>query len=144
MGLILYIVDEAEFNRWIKSAILTLRSAKKDSDSGDYNWACFKSHQAAEKALKALLWGLGAPRTGHSLIELGNALKNVGIEVPDDIYEVVTRLSKFYIPTRYPDAWSEGVPEDYYTEIEAREAIDFAEKVISWVENVWKKLLKRG
>ncbi|MEM1920759.1 MAG: HEPN domain-containing protein, partial [Ignisphaera sp.] len=61
-----------------------------------------------------------------------------------DIYEALVRLSKFYIPTRYPDVWSEGVPEDYYTESESREAIEFAEKVIDWVISVWRKLLKSG
>lgn len=116
-------IDEAEFNRWIRSAELTLGSAKRDLNEGDYNWACFKAHQVAEKALKALLWGLGSPRIGHSLVELGNALRSIGIEIPKDIYEAFVRLSKFYIPTRYPDVWTEGIPEDYYTENEATEAI---------------------
>jgi len=140
----LYSFDESEFNRWIKSARLTLESAKKDHVNRDYNWSCFKAHQAAEKALKALLWGLGSPRIGHSLVELGNVLKSIGIEISIDIYEALVRLSKFYIPTRYPDVWSEGVPEDYYTESESREAIEFAEKVIDWVISVWRKLLKSG
>ncbi|MEM2201494.1 MAG: HEPN domain-containing protein [Ignisphaera sp.] len=139
----MHIVDEAEFSRWIKSAELTLRSAKRDCDAGDYNWACFKAHQVAEKALKVLLWGLGNPKTGHSLIELGNSLRSIGVEIPRDIYEVLARLSKFYVPTRYPDAWSEGIPEDYYTEGEAREAIEFAEKVLTWVITLWRKLLKK-
>ncbi|MEM0490189.1 MAG: HEPN domain-containing protein [Ignisphaera sp.] len=140
----MYSFDESEFNRWIKSARLTLESAKKDHVNRDYNWSCFKAHQAAEKALKAILWGLGSPRIGHSLVELGNVLKSIGIEISIDIYEALVRLSKFYIPTRYPDVWSEGVPEDYYTESESREAIEFAEKVIDWVISVWRKLLKSG
>ncbi|MEM2009137.1 MAG: HEPN domain-containing protein [Ignisphaera sp.] len=140
----MYSFDESEFNRWIKSARLTLESAKRDHVNRDYNWSCFKAHQAAEKALKAILWGLGSPRIGHSLVELGNVLKSIGIEISIDIYEALVRLSKFYIPTRYPDVWSEGVPEDYYTESESREAIEFAEKVIDWVISVWRKLLKSG
>ncbi|MEM4619254.1 MAG: HEPN domain-containing protein [Desulfurococcaceae archaeon] len=128
----------------MKCIRLTLESAKKDHVNRDYNWSCFKAHQAAEKALKAILWGLGSPRIGHSLVELGNVLKSIGIEISIDIYEALVRLSKFYIPTRYPDVWSEGVPEDYYTESESREAIEFAEKVIDWVISVWRKLLKSG
>ncbi len=139
----LNIVDENEFNRWMRSAVLTLESAKRDKANGDYNWSCFKAHQAAEKALKALLWGLGNPKTGHSLIELGNALKNMDIEIPLNVYEALARLSKFYIPTRYPDAWSEGVPEEYYTDNEAEEAIRLAESVIEWVRDVWRRLLRR-
>lgn len=137
-------VDEAEFSRWTRSAELTLRSARRDLDGGDYNWACFKAHQAAEKALKGLLWGLGSPKTGHSLIELGNALRAIGVEVPKDAYEALARLSKFYVPTRYPDAWTEGVPEDYYTEGEAREAIEMAEKILAWVFTTWVRLRRGG
>jgi HEPN domain-containing protein len=34
-------------------------------------------------------------------------------------------------------------PEDYYTDSEAGEAIQFAEKVIAWVRDIWKKLLRK-
>ncbi|RLE74765.1 MAG: hypothetical protein DRJ56_06845 [Thermoprotei archaeon] len=34
-----------------------MRSAEADLESGLYNWACFRAHQAAEKAVKAVLRG---------------------------------------------------------------------------------------
>jgi HEPN domain-containing protein len=71
-------LDEGEFERWMRSALRTLESARRDLNGGDYNWACFKSHQAAEKALKALLWGVGRPRSGHALTRL---VRHVG-EIP--------------------------------------------------------------
>jgi HEPN domain-containing protein len=46
------ILNEREFNRWIKSAKHTLESAKVDKDNGFYNWACFKAQQAARLQLK--------------------------------------------------------------------------------------------
>lgn len=55
-------MDIEEYERWIKSAEKTLQSAKEDLERGDYNWACFKAQQAAEKALKAFLYGLGKPK----------------------------------------------------------------------------------
>jgi HEPN domain-containing protein len=67
----------------------------------------------------------------------------MGVEIPADIYEALARLSKFYIPTRYPDAWSEGAPEDYYTDSEAGEALQLAGKVVTWVRDVWKRLLRK-
>jgi len=45
-----------------------------------------------------------------------------------------------YIPTRYPDAWSEGIPEDQYSKSEAEEAIAMAEKVVNWVRETWESL----
>ena len=136
--------DEKEFSRWMKSARRTLTSAHHDLEVGDYNWACFKAHQAAEKALKAFLWGVGRPRTGHMLPMLLNYIRELGVQVPKDIDEACIRLNKMYTPTRYPDVWSEGIPEDFYSESEAREAIDLARRVIEWVESTWRRLLRRG
>ncbi len=134
-------LDEAEFNRWIESAKRTLESARRDLQHGDYNWACFKAHQAAEKALKGLLWGVGKPRIGYSLPRLLEYIKDeVGLMPPDDVKEACIRLNKLYSPTRYPDAWSEGIPEEYYSEKEAEEAIGQALLVIEWVLKTWLKL----
>jgi HEPN domain-containing protein len=36
------------------------------------------------------------------------------LEIQKVLQEAKT-LDKYYIPTRYPNAWSEGAPEDYYT-----------------------------
>jgi len=136
------IFDKEEFDRWIKSAIKTLESAQHDYVNEDYNWACFKLHQAVEKALKALLWGVGIPRTGHSLPKLLGYINEVGkINVPNNIKEACIILNKFYIPTRYPNAWSEGIPEEYYSKSETENAVKLTKKVINWVENVWKRLL---
>jgi len=51
-------LDDNEFRRWMKSAELTLESAKRDLESSNYSWTCFKTHQAVEKALKAFLWAV--------------------------------------------------------------------------------------
>jgi len=138
------VIDESEFRRWLESAKRTLESARHDAEAGFYNWACFKAHQAAEKALKALLWGLGAPRTGSMLPRLLEELRGLGIEVPSEVAEACIRLNKFYTPTRYPDVWPEGIPEEFYSVSEAREAIELAKRVIEWVEEVWRRLSRGG
>jgi len=133
-------LDESEFRRWMLSARRTLESARRDAGAGDYNWACFKAHQAAEKALKALLWGLGEPAVGHSLVVLVERLAQLSLPVSDRVRELAARLSKLYTPTRYPDVWESGIPEDYYTKGEAEEAIRWAEEIVSWAEEVWRSL----
>jgi HEPN domain-containing protein len=138
-------LDVSEYERWMKSAIRTLKSAEHDVEHGDYNWACFKAHQAAERALKALLWGVGVPRTGHSLTHLLNYIaQELGLRAPDDVRESCLVLDKHYVPTRYPNAWAEGTPEDYYFEGEARSAIARARRVVEWVEGVWRESSRRG
>jgi len=137
-------LDEVEFERWLRSALRTLESAKRDLEFGDYNWACFKAHQVAGKALKALLWGVGRPRIGHSLVHLLQHIVEVlGVTPPDEVVYACTVLSKFYTPTRYPDVWSEGIPEDYYSRREAEEAIRLASEVIEWVRELWRRLSKK-
>jgi len=138
-------LDVEEFDRWMKSALKTLESAKKDLEFEYYNWACFKAHQAVEKALKAVLIGVGRPRAGRSLTYLLRYLSEVvGEKPPEEITYACSVLDKFYIPTRYPNAWAEGIPEDYYSRREAEEAIRLATRVIEWVSELWQRLLKSG
>ena len=70
---------------------------------------------------------------GHSISRLLEEVKEK-VDVPDDIIECSKYLDKLYIPTRYPNGFSEGYPGKYYTEEEARKAIDYAEKIIVFVK----------
>ena len=66
-------LDEEEYNRWMKNAQTTLRSAINDKSSQFYNWACFKAQQAAEYAVKAYLRGIGK---GYSEGQKGKLSRN--------------------------------------------------------------------
>lgn len=133
-------MDVEEFNRWISMSKRTLESARGDEERGDYNWACFKAHQASEFALKALLYGIGKPTRGHSITHLLNELNNI-IQVSGNIMDLGRFLDKFYVPTRYVDAWSEGMPYEYFTRNDAETAIKAAERIIKFVEDLWRILL---
>ena len=133
-------LDEEEYERWMSMAKMTLRSARRDLEGGDYNWACFKSQQAAEFAVKALLWGIGRPRYGHAVSKL---IGEAG-DVPDEVVRACLRLDKFYTAPRYADMWSEGAPHEYYSKEEAEEAIYYASKVIEFVEERWRSLKGGG
>ncbi|MDW7977965.1 MAG: HEPN domain-containing protein [Candidatus Caldarchaeum sp.] len=134
-------MDDEEYMRWMASARLTFNSAVKDLDGGEYSWACFKAHQAAEKALKALLWGVGKPVYGHSLKKLYEEVEKL-VGDKQNILEDCLRLDKYYTATRYPDVWHAGVPEEYFSEGEAREGVGRAERILSWVEEKWRLLKK--
>jgi hypothetical protein len=70
--------------------------------------------------------------------------KELSIEAPIDVKQACTTLDKYYIPIRYPDAWVEGAPEYYFTESDARDAINKALLIIEWVEETWRKLLRES
>lgn len=133
------VVDFREFERWMAMARRTLRSARVDMEAGDFNWACFKAHQAAESAIKALLYGIGKPVRGHSLTYLMGEVAKF-IEVKEEVFDLCRYLDKLYVPTRYVDSWSEGVPYEYFAEKDAEEAMEAAERVISFIEGVWRSL----
>ena len=49
---------------WIRQAERDLQNAKFEMNGGYFEWACFLSQQAAEKALKAVFQKLGAEAFG--------------------------------------------------------------------------------
>jgi len=129
--------DYEEYNRWINESENTFKSAIVDKDNEFYNWCCFKCHQAAEFALKALLYGLGMTPFGHSLTKITNDLKNQKINVVS-ILNACKKLDLHYIPSRYPNAYPTGSPFEYHDVIIAEEALANAKKTMDFVKGIKK------
>lgn len=129
-------LDRREVERWYRQAEHTMASADHDREAGDYAWACFKAHQAAEFAVKALLRALGKVATGHGLLALLDRLHAEGVTSPDTSRDAARRLDLHYIPSRYPDAFPVGAPFEYYGAGEAEKALADARSIIEWVRRV--------
>ena len=54
---------------WFRQAEADLRHARHALRDGDHEWACFATHQAAEKAAKAAHAALGQEAWGHVVTE---------------------------------------------------------------------------
>jgi HEPN domain-containing protein len=113
---------------WLAQAGHDLEHARHALDDGDFDWACFAAHQAAEKAVKALFLSLGGEGWGHSVTRLLRDARHK-LEVTEDLTTAAQRLDKHYIPTRYPNGFDVGAPHDYYTADEARQAIEDAQRI---------------
>jgi len=122
------------FKDWIAQAEDDLEHAKKSLKMQDYNWSCFASQQAAEKALKSLYDFLGGEGWGHTVVKLLKELPQDKISVKKRLLEKAVYLDKLYILTRYPNGFDSGVPKDYFTQKEAKEAIGNAEDILSFVK----------
>jgi HEPN domain-containing protein len=101
---------------WFEQAEADLRAAALSASGGAYEWACFQSQQAGEKALKALLYGRGVTSiTTHSLRRLIREC-----EVFDERFRAFGEAARFldqhYIPTRFPTALDEELPPTRYYE----------------------------
>jgi len=128
--------DGEEFERWFKQAEQTLKSAEHDAEGGFWNWACFKSEQAAQFAVKGLLRALGEPAFGHSLTRLVRDLGKAGIAVPKDVQEASRLLEREYIPTRYADSYPSGSPYEFYDRKRAEDSLKACRLIMNFVREV--------
>ena len=122
------------FKDWIRQAESDLEHAGKSVKMRDFNWSCFASQQAAEKALKALYDYLGGEGWGHTIVKLLKDLPPEKVNVSEDLPGKAVYLDKLYILTRYPNGFDSGASVDFYTEREAEEAIKNAKDILSFVK----------
>ncbi|HUX88076.1 MAG TPA: HEPN domain-containing protein [Chloroflexota bacterium] len=119
---------------WLNQAQGDLAHAKNDLADGFYDWSCFSAQQAAEKAVKAVLYRKSGEAWGHSVADLLGAL-GAGMPVPPDLVDVGLELDKVYIAARYPDAHPSGAPRNRYTRTEAQRLVAYAERIIQFCES---------
>jgi len=131
-----YQFDKDEWERYLRQGLHNLKSARGDMDEGDYDWACFKSQQAAELFLKGFFRAIGKIVTGHSIVKILNAFDDIRVTVSDDIRKCSSELDKVYIPSRYPDVYVWGAPIDYYSKDNALESIKCAEKILNFIKGI--------
>ncbi|MCH4816341.1 MAG: HEPN domain-containing protein [Saccharolobus sp.] len=118
---------------WLRQAERNLRSAEINYQNELYEEACYESQQTAEKAVKALLSYFHKELRGHSITFL---LQSSSIQIPGEILKCAQELDKHYIPSRYPDAYDQGAPADYYNEDDANRCLDCGKKILSWVKGI--------
>jgi len=123
---------------WVKQAERDLENAKYEMGGGFFEWACFLSQQAAEKALKAAYQRLGGEAFGYSVSGLLSSLPE-DYKAEEALRSKAMELDKAYIPTRYPNAIPEGAPFEVYTREEARRLISYAEEIVEFCKNILSK-----
>ncbi len=121
----------------MKEAENTYKSAIVDKENGFYNWCCFKCQQAAEFALKAILYGFGLTPFGHSLTKLLRILENQNVDI-SSISIACKVLDLHYIPSRHVNAHSSGSPHEYHDEQIADLALKNAKKIIIFIKKINK------
>ncbi len=116
---------------WLEQGVDDLSVAVTLKNSHPFA-ACFYAQQAGEKAVKSLFafFDRSIPRS-HFLDDLYPQLAEVpaaeGLLPPK---EEVRGLDRFYVPTRYPDAWAGDKPSRHFTMEDADEAVNMAEKLV--------------
>lgn len=124
---------------WIDQAKGDLQLARYCVEGGFYDWACFASQQAAEKAAKAVFQKMGAEAWGHDVAALLEEL-SLSHGVPETLKDAASDLDKAYIPSRYPNAHPSGSPRRRYRRAEAERMIGDAERIIEFCQSLLSAL----
>lgn len=118
---------------WLRQAAAELRAAQDLAAGGHWSWCCFTAQQVAEKALKGVYEHLRVPHFGHNLNQLCEAIEST-TPVPAAVRACCARLNRYYIPTRYPDAFPSGAPADQFFDADAQQAVRDAEEVLRFAQ----------
>ena len=123
--------------RWFDEALWDLETALILHRERRYNAAAFYAHQAAEKAVKALLYHVNEAPWGHSVRALlQRYFAGRGIAAEQELLTLARELDRHYIPSRYPNAHPAGTPHEAYDEVTSERAISSTRKIIEYVRSV--------
>lgn len=123
-----------EAQRWLDQAKADLKTAADCVNDGNHYASAFFSQQAAEKALKALLYSAGFRAiVTHSVVELLERSSELEAAFKGFI-DIGKELDRHYIGSRYPNFYPEGPAYKYYTEEIARRCLSYAESILKEVE----------
>jgi len=112
-----------------------LRAAETLYSGGNYAWCCFACQQVAEKSLKSILEYLGRPSRGHNLVRLLKEIEK-HVSVPDSVRRACFVLNRYYVATRYPNAFSSGAPVEMFDSKDAEEALNYAREVLNYAKSI--------
>lgn len=137
---------KAEATRWFQQASYDIKAARWNLQGEFHNTACFLAQQAGEKALKSILYYLGARRTAlltHSLVEMvEEAGKVVGSFLA--LLDRARELDLHYIPSRYPNGLPSGYPHQFYSREMAEDALNAADKILAAVADHYRSQGEEG
>ncbi len=123
-----------EAKRWFSEALWDLDTARILYREKRFNAAVFYAHQAAGKAVKALLYSINESPWGHSIRDLlMRYYRSKGVDINEEILSYARELDIHYIPSRYPNAHPRGTPHEAYDERIASNALKASEKIVDYI-----------
>ncbi len=112
-------------NDWFRQALNDLLWAEDTLTAGRFAQVCFVAQQVAEKCLKAYALYLEYDQVrSHSITQICKAL-----HINGELETLGKKLDIYYISSRYPDAFPEGAPFEYFTEDQAVDALQAARTI---------------
>jgi len=125
--------------KWWKQSQADLKAARSSLASGSFEWACFQSQQAGEKALKAFSYQNGYTSVmTHSLKELVRECDRIEKSY-SGLMSSARTLDIHYIPSRYPNGLAGDLPPaEFYEKEDADKCLSSAESILARVQRSLK------
>ncbi len=132
--------NKEEAARWLRQAECDLTAAQVSMQGARYEWACFQAQQAAEKAIKSLLYGAGYRKIlTHSVYELLLESRKRADCMPC-LEQEAKLLDNVYITSRYPNGLAGSmIPSEYYTKEDADRCLHSAGLILDAVRRCMPK-----
>lgn len=125
----------SEALRWLEEAERDIETAEILYKNARYNAACFYSHQAAEKAVKAILYSVNEAPWGHSIRTLLERYIERSKSSPvEHVMECARELDRHYIPSRYPNAHPTGTSFEAYDPKTAEKALECSREILKYAK----------
>jgi HEPN domain-containing protein len=121
--------------RWLDQAEADLKTARDCRAAGNFYAAAFFAQQAAEKALKGLLYAHGyRALVTHSVVDLLREASPLAAPL-QEMEPLGRELDRHYIGARYPNFYPAGAPHRYYTDQEAERCVSYAASILDVVRS---------
>ncbi len=132
--------NREEAARWFRQAECDLAAAQVSIQGARYEWACFQAQNAAEKAVKSLLYAAGYRKIlTHSVYELLlESRKRAGCMPCQEQEEKL--LDNVDITSRYPNGLAGSmIPSEYFTKEDADRCLHSAGLILDAVQCCMQK-----
>lgn len=126
-------MDQKKFELWFSEAENDFEIGTILSNAQKYNAAVFFFVQAAEKAVKALLYFNNITPWGHSIVDLITSCEKIQISINKNLRTIAQLLEKHYSSSRYPDALPDISPKEAYDDNIAEDIQMKAQKILDFV-----------
>lgn len=131
--------NKNDAERWLKQAEEDFETLNIVLEKKKYYMACFLAQQVGEKAAKGVMYFYGMQLFAmHSVYGLLKALQTY-VAVPEELLRYAKRLDKYYIPTRYPDAFPDEIPANMFDEEEAQASAEYAKALLDFARKIVRK-----
>lgn len=134
-------MSKKDLEIWFLEAENDLKAADLLYKAKRYNIAAFHYVQAAEKAIKSLLYYHNLQPWGHSLSDLIAQYEKLGNLVDNEIKIRCKKLEKHYITSRYPDSLPNISPFQAYNKFNTKEIKQMSNFIIEFVIQEKEKLI---